>query len=399
MTAQHPSALPAVLSDTYRHRSAEHTAHTRHAVRPAEGTLLSTRQLNRALLARQMLLERVETPVVDLVEHLVGMQAQNPLDPYYALWSRIAEFRQEDLARLIQERRAVRMLLMRATVHLVTARDALTIRPVVQPVMDAVLGGGTDNARNLTGVDLAALAALGRALLEEQPRMMAALRPHLAERWPEHNPEYLARGVHFRLPLVQIPPRGVWGRSSRVICTTAEAWLGQPLETDTAPDAILLRYLAAFGPATVADMRTWSRLTGLREVVERLRPHLVTYRDERGRELFDLPGAPLPHADTPAPVRFLPEFDNVLLSHDDRRRVIADEHRNRPRIGQCSVLVDGYYRGAWKLTRVRGTAVLTVQPFERLTATERADLEAEGARLLSWATPEDRHELRMLPVA
>ena len=155
------------------------------------------------------------------------------------------------------------------------------------------------------------------------------------------------------LALVQVPPRGLWGRTSQVRSTTVEAWLGRPLATQPSLDAVVLRYFAAFGPAAVADVATWSRLTGLREVVERLRPQLRSFRDERGRELFDLPDAPRPEPATPAPPRFLPEYDNILLSHDDRSRFVDADVRARlagvrGRI-QGAVLSDGFLGGVWRL--------------------------------------------------
>jgi len=200
------------------------------------------------------------------------------------------------------------------------------------------------------------------------------------------------------LPLVQVPPRGVWGKGGRATCTTAEAWLGEPLESnDTTPDALLPRYLAAFGPATSSDMRTWSGVTGLREAAARLRPQLRVFRDEHGRELLDLSDAPRPHPDTLVPTRFLPGYDNVFLSHSDRTRIVVEEHPTRSGIGPGSVLLDGFVRAAWKITRVRGAATLQIEPFMRLSTAERTALTEEGARLLAFVAPgADMSEIQLI---
>ena len=341
--------------------------------------LLGRRALNRATLARQLLLERSSMPVLEAVEHLVGLQAQEPPDPYAALWSRLEAFRPEQLAALLEERQVVRMPLMRSTIHLVSADDCLTIRPLVQPVLDAELA----RYRDLTGVDVDAVLAFGRELVEERPRPARELRAALAERFPAHDPGDLAYACRNLLAFVQVPPRGLWGRSSQVISTTVESWLGRPLEHEPSLDALVLRYLGALGPATVADVATWSRLTGLRAVIERLRPRLQMFRDDRGRELFDLPEAPRPDPETPAPPRFLPEYDNVLLSHADRSRFLSEDHRPvfsrvEGRI-RGTVLHDGFVFGVWQ-REPDGTLVVSYSG--RASKRTLARVEAEARRFL-----------------
>jgi len=345
--------------------------------------VLGTRELNRAFLERQMLLRRQDLHSFEAIEHLAGMQAQAPHPPYVGLWTRIEGFDPGELGRLIEDRRAVRIALMRNTVHLVTAGDCLRFRPLVQPVIDR---GVYARRAGMDGIDTGALSAAGRALLEERPRTAKELGGLLGERWPDRDPALLARAIRHLLPLVQVPPRGVWGKSGQTTHTTAEAWLGRPLDPSYSPEEMVLRYLAAFGPASVKDAQTWSGLTRLNPVFERLRPRLLTFRDERGGELFDLPDAPRPDPEVEAPPRFLPEFDNLILSHADRTRVIADGYRkalaSKNGMVPAAVLLDGFVRGTWKTGQTRGKTTLEIEEFEPLSKEDRDSLAEEGERLL-----------------
>ncbi|MDB1088386.1 winged helix DNA-binding domain-containing protein [Streptomyces sp. ACA25] len=360
----------------------------------AAGPVLSPRALNRALLDRQLLLRPARMTAPETVEHLIGLQAQAPFPPYYGLWSRLVDFGPQELAELLLERQVVRAVLMRNTVHLVSARDCLALAPLLQPMLRrGLFGDQTFDAELRRVADPETVAATGRALVEEEPRTSKELGALLAERWPDIAPRALTRVVRHLVPLVQVPPRGVWGRSGQPTLTTVEHWLGRPLDARPDPDALVLRYLGAFGPASVADAQKWSGLTGLGDVMDRLRPRLRTFRDERGRELFDLPEAPRPGPDVPAPVKLVAEFDNLLLSHADRARIMDDGYRARVMgknaVIKGTVLVDGFVRGVWRTEERRRerSAAAVITAFEPLTDADAEAVVAEGERLLAFATP------------
>jgi hypothetical protein len=357
-----------------------------HHQRMPSGPVLTTRALNRALLARQHLLTRTSLPVEAMLEHLVGMQAQVPTNPYIALWSRVEAFDAGELEALILDRRAVRMSLLRTTLHLVTARDALSMRPALQPVLERGYASGSPFHKQLVDVDLEALTAAGRALLDEEALTTAQLGRRLAERWPDRDPVSLAYAVRYLVPLVQVPPRGLWHTSGQPTWRSLVSWLGREIEADANPDDLVLRYLAAFGPATVKDIATWSWLTRVREIVDRLRPRLRVFRDEPGGELFDVEGGLLPDPETPAPVRFLPEYDNIALSHADRGRIMDPRTVGRITGYVGTFLVDGLIAGQWRLEKSKERHALLLDPFVPLSDDQATDLTDQGARLLAWAT-------------
>ncbi|WP_116948737.1 winged helix DNA-binding domain-containing protein [Jiangella endophytica] len=363
--------------------------------------VLTRRQLNRATLARQFLLSRADSPVLPVVEHLGGLQAQQPFSPYYQLWSRLRGFVPSQLATLLLDRTVVRLAAQRGTIHLLSAPDALALRPWVQSLYDADLRTNTLHAKALADVDLDAVGASARSLVDAEPRTMAELGALLAPSWPSVEASHLAHAARSLLALVQVPPRAVWGQRGQTRLTTAERWLGRPLDDSVPPEVFVRRYLGAFGPASVADLQTWCGLTRLRPAVDALRPSLLVFRDEAGRELFDLPDAPRPPADTPAPVRFLPDFDNLLRSHSDRTRVIDDVSRKRMNrrngVVPHALLVDGEVAGWWRLE----DGVLAVTPYRPLSVPETAEVEAEGRELLAFALSSDAldaAEVRVMPV-
>ena len=326
--------------------------------------------------------------VEDMLERLVGMQAQTPHTAYIGLWSRLEDFRAQELSDRLVDRSVVRMALMRSTIHLVTARDAWGIRPLVQPVMDRMQHG--QFGRRLEGVDSDAVVAMGRAFVHEGPRSFKQLGDHLLTRWPDRDRMALEQAVRTGVPLVQVPPRGVWGRSGPIAHTSIEAWLGRPPRDRPTVEDLVRRYLRAFGPASVMDAQAWCGLTRLGEVVDRLRPSLVAFRDETGRELFDLPEAPRPDPDTPAPPRFLYDFENLLLSYADRSRTgdpaVARAIAPLTQEPISTFTVDGFVAGTWRIERTAKATTLVIKPVVRVAPEAAAALADEGAGLLEFAT-------------
>ncbi|MEU8618583.1 winged helix DNA-binding domain-containing protein [Streptomyces sp. NPDC048623] len=352
--------------------------------------VLSTRALNRATLDRQLLLRPAPLTAEQAVHHLVGLQAQNTKPPYYALAARLDGFRPEDLSAAMEERRVARIVSLRSTVHTHTAVDAGPLRRFVQE-------GAIDRElrmfrKGLVGVDLDRLVALTADYVDERPRTPKELREHLLQEWPDADPQALTIAARCLLPMVQVTPRGLWRRSGQVALTSATHWFRSERNEPADPDETVLRYLGAFGPASVKDMQTWCGLTRLRPAFERLRPGLLVFRDEHGTELFDLPDAPRPDEDTPAPARFLPEFDNLLLSHADRTRVVPVEHRTRTWTGNQAhrtFLLDGFLAGIWHLEEDKERTIMTIDAFAPIGRAGRAELTAEAERTLRLLGPED----------
>jgi Winged helix DNA-binding domain len=357
----------------------------------ASEEILGPRALNRALLDRQLLLRRTRRSVSDTIEHLVGLQAQSVPPTYYGLWSRLEGFDPHELGRMLTEREAVRMTLMRGTVHLVTVRDALLLRPLVQVVIERSHNGAF--GRRMGGADLGELERAVREELDGEALPARELGRRLVARGIGDDVEAMGNAVRVHVPLVQVPPRGVWGKSGQAKYATLESWTGRPLERNPSMDEMVLRYLAAFGPASVMDMQNWSGLTKLREAFERLRPRLVTFRNEEGTELFDLPDAPRPDPGAPAPVRFLGEYDNVLLGHADRSRVIPAGFPWNEMLAHgrwvSNFLVDGMLRGTWWIERDgKRRATLGIRPFGELSSDERDEVAAEAERMVEFSEPE-----------
>ncbi len=344
-----------------------------------------------------MLLRRIRIPASDAIERLVGMQAQAPNLPYVGLWARLEAFQHEELSQLVRSRLAVRTSLMRNTIHLVTTRDALRLKPLFQPLHERGFFRGSPWGRNLKTMNPAPLLAAGREIMAERPRTIAELTKLLAKRFPDQDAPSLAYGVRYLLPMVFATPRGIWQAGGPVALTTVEAWLGRSTGQPISPDDLVLRYLGAFGPASPADMRAWCGLA-FRPAFERLRPGLKVFRDEHGIELFDLPRAPRPAPETNVPVRFLPDYDNILLAHADRTRIMAPGQHlglfSSNGIMKGSVLVDGFVRAGWRPLPSKSETTLVITPFDE--AVRRQDVAAvteEGRRLLAFLAPGERHRV------
>ncbi len=360
--------------------------------------VLSKRALNRALLERQLLLRRRRVPALEVVERLVALQSQVPRDPYVALWSRVEGFRAETLSDALEERCAVRMTLLRGTLHLVTARDAIGLRALVQPGIERVIRGSSPFRNAVGSVDTDELLVAVRGWLEERPRTRAEVVKEIAARWPKADADSLGYAMYL-LPTVQVTPRGLWRRSGGSAFTTTEAWLGASPDLVAEVETLVTRYLAAFGPATPADFQYWSGVPSPVEVFERLRPGLRIVRDEDGRELFDVPRAQLPDPDLPAPVRFLPEYDNVVIGHKDRTRIVPDGIPRWSDVGWGSVLADGMGAARWRLFETKTDATFRVEPFRKLAREERTEIREEAERLATFLAPAThvRVELRARP--
>jgi len=351
---------------------------------------LSRKRLNRALLARQMLLDREKIAPLLAIDRLVGLQAQQAQPPFVGIWTRVAGFEREALHRLLHNREAVRATSMRGTLHLMSASGYLSYRSALQPGLTAGMHAVLrDRAKDL---DIPGLVAEARRFFTDKPGTFTQLRAALIERFPDVDERAMGYAVRTHLPLVSVPDDSPWGFRADTDFADAEGWLGQAPGIDDRPHALVLRYLAAFGPATATDVQTWCGLGGLKNVLEELRPQLQTFRDERKRELFDLPEAPRPPEDTPAPVRFLPGFDNLILSHADRTRIIADEHRPRVITKNLLVpptfLVDGFVAGTWKCTRAKKIVSLAISPFVAISAAVKKQLAKEGEKLAQFLEPD-----------
>ena len=353
---------------------------------------LSLRELNRATLARQMLLGREAVSAVDAVGRLAGMQAQEPRPPFVGLWTRVEGFDREELDVAIASHDVVRATLMRATLHLLPASEYWLYRTALEPALDAAFQGVA--GKFAEGLDLDKVLAVARKELAGEPRNFKELTAALVAAFPgvdERAPRYFTR---TGLPLLMVPSaEDRWGFPRTPRFELAEKRLGKGKQVRGAGGELVRRYLAAFGPASVADFATWSGIRKPAPLFEELSDELVVFAGDKSRELFDLPDAPRPGADVAAPVRFLPDFDNLVLGHADRRRIVAEEHRPLLTPGKnlrvkATFLVDGFVAGTWKAERKGKKATLALEPFGKLTKKATKELRTEGEELLRLLEPD-----------
>ncbi|MBE0579333.1 winged helix DNA-binding domain-containing protein [Devosia sp.] len=340
---------------------------------------LTDRQLNRATLARQWMLERADVAISDAVAFLLGLQAQTSNGPYQGLWNRLAGFRHQNLTALIEDKTLLRATTMRTTLHLHTAADMRSIRPVMQSVLDR--SWTATFRKRFADADHDAVHRRGVELLDEAPMTSGALGKRLAETWPNSEPLALAQLLHCRETLIQTPPTRIWGHGGAPLLSRIENWTGRGLDNPPALPDLVRRYLAAYGPASVMDMQSWSGLTRLAPAFEALKGELVEFTGADGRTLYDLPDGPRPDPDTPAPVRFMPEYDNVWLGFADRFRIQPELARSRMVLVNgyvATYTVDGFISGNWTLKRNKTDIAITILPFRKLTPAETADVEAEA---------------------
>jgi hypothetical protein len=361
--------------------------------------VISNRVLNRTLLARQHLLARSTMSTHEMIDHLVGLQAQDVLPPFIALWSRLDQFSPEAIDAGLEDRSLVRMTLMRGTIHLVTRMDALRLQPKFRELLEkAPLRPGFFFGAT-AGMNIEEIRSAAASVFSRGPLKTSEIREWARANWPDRDPGAIAQAAYYLLPILQTPPRGKWKQNNRPQWALTESWLGEPLDSEYPADELVLRYLRPFGPASTMDMQTWSRLTGFKEVVDRLGPRLRTYKDERGRTLYDLAEGELVDGDVEAPVRFLGWYDNVTLSHQDRSRIIAEEvpNTNWPPTSNVSTLtIDGFIAGSYKIVTAKDQATLRIMPGQPVSTSIQAELIEEGERLLRFVEPDRSHEIAFL---
>ena len=341
--------------------------------------MLSLRDRNRTLLLRQHLLNRTKLPALKMVQHLIGLQAQENLPPYLSLAARIEDFDPLELSDALESKDAVRFLTMRGTIHVLLPEDALSLRPWVQRALDQQ-SASNQISRPARGVPVEDLVAATRRILEPGALPVRQLGEKLGEVFPDVPAGALAHTARERVPMVQVPPRGLWKRSGGVVYETVESYLGHA-QTEVDVRELVRRYLRAFGPGVAADMTVWSRVTRLGPVFESMRDELVVVECEDGKRRYDVLGAPYAEGDMPAPVRLLGAYDNVWLSHAGREHIVPPEVGPRwmgtnGGVGS-TIFVDGFMAGLWWVREGR----IVTDVFAHLSKREKGDLDAEVHRV------------------
>ncbi len=357
-------------------------------------SVLTLRQLNRTLLARQLLLEHHVIKPLAAMEQLLALQSQIPNPPYIGLWTRLQRFDKTELTALLDSREVARAPWIRSTLHLVNTTDHQRFQAVIQPAL--ARGLRSFFGKRAKDLNIERLIEIAIPFLEAETPTIGALRDELQRHYPQHDKQAMAYAVRSYLPLVQVPPSGSWGVGTRAIYTTASSWLGDPQPSDLT--ALFRRYLAAFGPASIMDFQTYCGMTSLKTKLAPAVKSLVSYRDESGAQLYDLPDMPILPEETVAPLRFLPEYDNILIAHKSRVRILPEAHRKKVFVSAGrvlgSVLIDGFVGGIWKTGRDKGCAVLSITLFEPTAPAIQDEIAAEGMRLLRFID-EDAADYRL----
>lgn len=348
---------------------------------------LTLRELNRATLARQLMLERHALSVPQAIDHMAGIHAQIPNSPYFGLWTRLQDFRREALAELIEKRQVVKAAMMRGTLHLFTAEDYVKLRGPMQLSLSASFV--TIN-KSRGAVDVPQILQAAREFIGDEPRTFAEISSYFEALMPDTDIGAIRHTIRTHIPLFQVPNTSAWSYPGNPKFTLAEAWLGRPIPLEQASlRDLVFRYLAAFGPASVVDIQQWLGMNKLKDAIAPFKADFQVYRDEGKRELFDLPDMPLPDGDTPAPARFLPELDSLLVCHSTRIGVVSPEYRARiyPKNGRlaATIMTNGLVRGVWKIEKTKKAVILVVEPFEPLSADDQQALVEEGERLIRFA--------------
>jgi hypothetical protein len=350
--------------------------------------LISLLQLNRSLLHRQMLLAPALGETLPVIERLVAVQAQVPSPPYFGLWARLAQFTPGDLMTLRDQGVVVRAALLRSTLHWVSAADYRWMRPVIQPALERAWQGFFGARKS--GIEIAPLCEAALEILSAGPVSLNFLSEGLLKTFPHWNKEAMEYGVRTHLPLVQVPPAGAWKGGTAARYQLVEA------DKSADPQRLVRRYLAAFGPASAADVAAWAGYSGIRKTMEAMAEELVAYRSEDGRTLYDLPGVTL--AEGPVPIRFVAELDNLILAHADRSRIVPELHRKKVFLTAgrvlATILIDGFVGGVWKVEREKKVARLRIELFAEPKAKLRRQIESSGEELLHFAEPDyAQHEV------
>ncbi|MBP7705360.1 MAG: AlkZ family DNA glycosylase [Caulobacter sp.] len=354
----------------------------------AKPETLADRDLNRALLARQMLLSRQDVGVAPAIERLGGLQAQDARPPFIALWNRLNGFRREDLLTALHDRTVVKATFTRGTLHLVSAADYLAFRTAHASVLEGAML--TDMKEMAKVAPVGELVAAAKTALADGALTFADLRAVLAAKWPDLNERHMGYAVRLNLPLVATPDDSQWGGKAGAAFALADLWLAaKPSETPDV-EGVIRRYLTAFGPATPADVQTFTGFKGVKALLEGM-DGLATYRNAAGKPLYDVKDGLFADPETPAPVRLLADFDGVMLAHADRSRVLGDlgKHMTSKNLRVPAVFtVDGFVAGTWALAATKTKATLTVTALGKLTNTAKDEITAEGEALLRFVAPE-----------